>query len=318
MAILIVDDREDDAFVLTMALKTAGYADVCVARSGLEAIALLTEHPELRSTIEVVLMDVSMPGVDGIETCRRLKTKGALGHVPVVMVTGKDTPETLADAFAAGACDFVAKPFDYVELQTRVGSALARKRELDEHDERERDLERQARLDPLTGIANRRAFDETFETEWRRMQREGDRLALLMVDVDEFKPYNDAHGHVAGDQRLVEVARVLKTSLHRAGDFAARYGGEEFVVLLPHTDAGGARAIAEQLRAGVEALAIPRPGGTLTVSAGGAALVPTAVTPKESLVVLADQALYAAKRAGRNRVVVTDVPPTSIPFQAAS
>jgi diguanylate cyclase (GGDEF)-like protein len=171
-----------------------------------------------------------------------------------------------------------------------------------------RTLARLSSLDGLTGVANRRAFDESFEVEWRRCVRSGAALALILVDIDHFKAFNDTHGHQGGDGCLVQVGATLGRSASRAGDLVARYGGEEFVVLLPGTDRDGAAALAETLRARVEGLAIPHvssaAGGVVTLSAGVAATVPTEAGSPAELLAAADRALYAAKRAGRNRVVV--------------
>ncbi len=168
-------------------------------------------------------------------------------------------------------------------------------------------LERLSILDGLTGIANRRHFDEVLDFEWRRACREGLSLALVMIDIDHFKAYNDANGHQAGDECLRTVASTLAGSLSRAGDLAARYGGEEFAVLLAGTDSKNATDIAEMLRAKVQALGIPHEhssaASVLTLSIGVAAVCPTPDVSQETLVGVADQVLYRAKRAGRNRVV---------------
>ena len=185
-------------------------------------------------------------------------------------------------------------------------------RELEEANERLREanqrLERLSQLDDLTGIANRRAFDEVLAGEWRRAARAERPLSLLMIDIDFFKDYNDRYGHQQGDETLRAVAGALRDSLHRAGDFVARYGGEEFVVLLPGMDAGRAAAFAETLRARVEALAVPHtrsPFRVVTISLGVAGVVPTRAAAPADLLERADQALYAAKHGGRNRVATT-------------
>ena len=167
-------------------------------------------------------------------------------------------------------------------------------------------LEALSYADGLTGIANRRRFEEVLDLEWRRASRAGLPLAIAMVDIDHFKRYNDAQGHQRGDDCLVRVAHALAGSLHRAGDFVARYGGEEFVVVLPGSDEEQAVSYAETLRRGIEALAIPHAGSAtadvVTVSVGVAAAVPEPGAPPAALVEAADRALYAAKRGGRNRV----------------
>ena len=169
------------------------------------------------------------------------------------------------------------------------------RRDLEEANAR---LQRLSMLDGLTGIANRRRFDEALDVEWRRGVRSRAPLSLLMIDIDSFKLYNDAHGHQAGDDCLCRVGATLAESLHRAGDLVARYGGEEFVVLLPETDAEHARAVAEMLRERVAA-AVP-----VTISIGVSTMVPDLGAASFVLVADADAALYEAKRSGRNRVVV--------------
>jgi diguanylate cyclase (GGDEF)-like protein len=159
-------------------------------------------------------------------------------------------------------------------------------------------LQRLSMLDGLTGVANRRRFNEALDVEWRRAVRTGAPLSLLMIDIDDFKPYNDAHGHQAGDDCLCLVGTTLAESLHRAGDLVARYGGEEFAVLLPETDAEHARLVGEMLRERVAAAA------PVTISVGVAAVVPDLGGAAFVLVANADAALYEAKRSGRNRVVV--------------
>jgi len=159
-------------------------------------------------------------------------------------------------------------------------------------------------LDSLTGVANRRTFDEALESEWRRAGRAGTPVSLVMLDLDWFKDFNDRHGHIAGDERLRVVARTLAATLGRAGDLLARYGGEEFVALLPGTVASDAAAVADRLRASIEALV---PSGGLertTLSAGVATLIPRDDSPSSDLVEAADAALYRAKAQGRNRVVM--------------
>jgi diguanylate cyclase (GGDEF)-like protein len=172
-----------------------------------------------------------------------------------------------------------------------------------------RALARLSSLDGLTEVANRRAFDEAFEVEWRRASRTASSLALILVDIDHFKAYNDTYGHQGGDDCLRRVAAILGKSAARAGELVARYGGEEFVVLLPSTDGPEAAALAEALRARVEGLGIPHASsasaGVVTLSLGVAAVVPGEGRSPADLLKDADGALYAAKRGGRNRVVAS-------------
>ncbi len=180
-------------------------------------------------------------------------------------------------------------------------------------EDKNRLLERLSALDTLTGIANRRRFDDVLRQEWRRAARDGSTLALLFCDIDHFKRFNDTYGHQAGDDCLVRVAQAMEDTLNRPADLAARYGGEEFVGLLVDTDAEGARLLAERVRLRVEGLEIEHApsdvAAVLTVSLGAAAVVPTVGLRPDDLVSLADQALYAAKQRGRNRVVLADTPP---------
>lgn len=179
-------------------------------------------------------------------------------------------------------------------------------RDMTEHKKAQMALQQLATLDSLTGVANRRTFDEKLHSEWNRTRRQGDPLSLIMVDVDYFKPYNDIYGHPGGDACLKAVSGILRGQAFRAGDITARYGGEEFAVILPNTDLAGAREVAERIRSGIEQAALPHAGSQIapciTVSLGVASLIPAQDSHSGMLLELADQALYAAKRGGRNRV----------------
>lgn len=177
-------------------------------------------------------------------------------------------------------------------------------------EEANRRLEELSYTDSVTGVANRRAFDEALAAEWRRGIRSGAPMSVLLADIDAFKLFNDTYGHQAGDKCLARVAAALASVVRRAGDRVARYGGEEFAVLLPATDAPGASAIANRMIAAVESLGVPNarvPRGLLTVSIGSATGVATDITSTESLVAAADAALYDAKRAGRNRACAAEM-----------
>jgi diguanylate cyclase (GGDEF)-like protein len=245
------------------------------------------------------------------------------------MMTGSGDEDDLERAFAAGATDFFTKPVAVPHLLARLRAVLRLHDELDWYRNRVRTLEEQARyqeaalltvkseagLDGLTGVANRRTFDQVLAREWARSSREGTPLALVMADVDHFKAYNDLYGHPGGDYCLAKVAGVLRGTLNRPGDVTARYGGEEFAAVLPGTDLTGSAVVAEAMRAGVEALGMAHAGsprhGRVTVSLGAAALVPGPTAEEHDLVKAADQALYRAKHEGRNRVATGDVPPTA-------
>jgi two-component system chemotaxis family response regulator WspR len=267
----------------------------------------------------VILQDLVMQGSDGFQLIQAYKDDETLRAVPVIVLSAKEEAKLKAHAFAVGAHDYLVKLPDQLELVARIRhhsagyisglqrdaalrSLRASREELTRANE---ELRRLAALDGLTGIANRRRFDEASHLEWQRGRRQGTPLALLMCDVDHFKLYNDHLGHPAGDLCLKKMAAVLTGQLKRPADLVARYGGEEFALLLPNTDLAGALRVGEACRAGLEQLALPHPGaprGFVTMSMGVACTVPGEDDTLEDLIVRADAALYEAKRAGRNRV----------------
>ncbi len=323
MAIVIVDDTTFSLEVIKAYLMKAGYTDVITTKSAKELYELVDGYSD-RGMIEIdlILMDIVMPDVDGIEACRNVKKREWLADVPVIMVTATTEKDSLQMAFSAGAMDFIKKPLEKVELLARVRSALRLKHETARRKARETELLEVTRqlqavnerlqglsfLDGLTGIANRRHFDQELLQECRRAQREGTSLSLIMIDIDYFKAFNDTYGHLKGDDCLKTVAATLKKSLKRPGDFVARYGGEEFAVVLPNTDHEGAALVAEELRASIESVCISHLNSLctdyVTVSLGAVTKFSgQAVTPAD-LILAADQALYRSKHEGRNRVSV--------------
>jgi diguanylate cyclase (GGDEF)-like protein len=327
--ILIVDDSLDSQLLIKSILKYAGYTELLIANSAIEAFKQLgMDNPASVSTdIDLILMDIVMPEMDGIEACRLIKSFEYLRDVPIIMVTAtvQTKDKDLQMAFAAGAIDYIIKPLNKVELLARVSSALRLKREIDHRKAREQELlnaklqleelnqvlQRLSSLDGLTGIANRRHFDLVLKQEWRRTIRDATSLSLVLIDVDFFKAYNDTYGHQMGDDCLKQVANLLKGVLKRPTDLIARYGGEEFVALLPKTDTEGAAALAEEMRAGVEALGIAHARSQVTdrvtISLGVATVVPNRDSSYAELVTEADQALYQAKQEGRNRIKSSNV-----------
>ena len=289
--ILIVDDVPENIEVLGEIL-TDNF-DLQCAFSGPEALELAAELPDL------ILLDVLMPGMDGFEVCACLKATAATAEIPVIFITAKNDPEAEMAAFAAGAVDFITKPVNPVTARARIQTHLTLKRQKDL-------LRAQAMVDGLTGIANRRFFDERLLAEWRHVQRYHRSLAILMIDIDHFKGYNDHYGHQAGDNCLRRVATTLGAHMQRAHDLAARYGGEEFICMLPECDLQGAISKAEALRAAVAALEIPHAaspsGDRVTLSIGVAATIPSSHSSPDTLVAAADAQLYQAKLAGSNRV----------------
>jgi diguanylate cyclase (GGDEF)-like protein len=222
--------------------------------------------------------------------------------------------------------DLEALAGDNIKLQAYAEQVERANRELVEIrrqlEDKNRLLERLSALDTLTGIANRRRFDDVLRQEWKRAARDNASLSLLFCDIDHFKRFNDTYGHQAGDDCLVRVAQAVEDALNRPADLAARYGGEEFVGLLVDTDSEGARLLAERVRGRVEALDIEHSSSdvapVLTVSLGSASTVPTGSMRPEDLVDLADRALYAAKQGGRNRVVLAETLTEASPGSAAT
>lgn len=309
--LLIVDD--DPSCLRLLHVILADVAEVFMACSGEEALRQIEKHAP-----DLVLLDADMPGIGGYGTCMALKANPDTADLPVIFVTAHADTDSETKALALGAVDFIHKPVNPPVVVARVKTHLALKQKSDA-------LRRLTAVDALTGIANRRAFDDSLNREWRRAMRRREPLSLLMLDIDFFKRYNDAYGHLAGDACLQLVAHTLADSAQRAGDVTARYGGEEFAVILPHTSPADAQAIAERLCRSVRSLGIPHGdspvGPQVTISVGVASLfVPcpkdqindkpclpchlfdSCRTGPDALLALADQALYAAKHNGRDTV----------------
>jgi two-component system chemotaxis family response regulator WspR len=268
----------------------------------------------------VILQDLVMPNADGFQLIRDYRAHDALRDVPVMVLSTKEEPKLKAHAFAVGANDYLVKLPDQLELVARIRhhssgyikglqrdaayrSLRASREELARANI---ELQQLAALDGLTGIANRRRFDEALRTEWQRGRRQRTPLALLMCDVDHFKLYNDAFGHPAGDLCLKKAAATLTGQLKRPADLAARYGGEEFAILLPVTDLPGALRLAQACVRGLADQALPHPAsptGVVTMSVGVACMLPGEDNDAAGLLAAADAALYQAKQAGRNRAV---------------
>ncbi len=296
-SILIVDDAPDNLGVLRRMMAGQGYQTL-VANSGPLALSLARRmHPDL------ILLDVVMPGMDGLETCRQLKQHAATCDIPVIFMSARNDTDDVVAAFEQGAVDYIPKPLRMAEVCARVRTQL-------HIHTAQTALQHAAMADPLTKIGNRRHFDGFLEQEWQRAIRSAEPLSLLMVDVDHFKLYNDTHGHAAGDAALCAVAKVLQQHAPRATDLAARYGGEEFTLLFAETPAPSAAILAEAVRADVAALGLPNPrvpgGGCVTVSIGVATIVPTQLDDVATFFNAADLAMYAAKNGGRNRIHAID------------
>ena len=292
--LLVVDDEPGNIRALNETLRD--HYLISSALNGREALKLATLiQPDL------VLLDIRMPEMDGYEVCRAIQADPLLRSIPVIFVTALASEEDESIGLALGAVDYIIKPYRPAIVKQRVSIHLELKRQRDQ-------LSRQSRADGLTGIPNRRAFDECLDQEWRRARRVGERLSLAMIDIDRFKNYNDTYGHLAGDDCLRRVAQRLNETLTRAGDFMARYGGEEFACILPGINEPGLPAFTEKIRATVEALRISHATSgvapQVTISIGAASCTPTLETAPELLIALADEQLYRSKSQGRNRANV--------------
>jgi two-component system cell cycle response regulator len=311
LKVLIAEDDAISRTILQRAVEKVGH-ECLVAEDGEKAWELFRSTPE----VDVVISDWMMPGLDGTEFCRRIRAVNSGWYTFFIFLTALGDKEHLLEGMRAGADDYLAKPLDREQLQVRL-IAASRVNELHRRlNEQNAELERlneelfeMSRRDPLTGLGNRLRLREDLKTLGARVKRYGDAYCAMLCDIDFFKSYNDAYGHLAGDEVLEKVANAISENL-RAGDTAYRYGGEEFLAILPEQNLGSAIVAAERLRRRVEELAIPheakRPPGIVTISAGLAALMPGEKKPLADLLKEADAALYDAKEAGRNRVVPYD------------
>ena len=290
--VLIVDDTPANIEMLSAALSDE--YEVLFATSGQDALDIAAEqHPDL------ILLDVMMPEMDGYEVCARIKGGTTTRTIPVIFVTAMDHDEEETKGLNVGAIDYLTKPIRPAIVRARVRNHLELKRYRDS-------LENLSSTDGLTGIANRRRFDEFLAREWQRARRSQTPLSLILMDVDLFKDYNDHYGHLAGDDCLRHLAREMAACVRRPADLAARYGGEEFACLLPDTDVEGAMTLGHKLLRQVDTLQIPHANSTVadhvTMSLGVATLIPVVGQSASDLIRRADECLYAAKRHGRNQI----------------
>jgi diguanylate cyclase (GGDEF)-like protein len=299
--VLLVDDDRVLRAMLRRALEKEGYS-VVEAADGEACLLLAQADPQP----DLILLDALMPKLDGFDCCGRLLALPGGGQRPILMITGLEDQASVDRAFDAGATDFITKPVHWPVMRRRVRLLLEQRRLWLELEEANRKLQGLALTDSLTGVANRRRFDEQLTQEWLRASRDRAQLSLIMADLDSFKPYNDFYGHPAGDRCLRAVAEILVASACRPADVVARYGGEEFAVILPNTDLAGAIVVAERIRRWVEAAGMSheraKQGNQVTISLG----VATAFCDREALPVglveRADAMLYQAKAAGGNGV----------------
>ncbi|HIJ84449.1 MAG: Response regulator receiver modulated diguanylate cyclase [Magnetococcales bacterium] len=291
--ILIADDEKVNIDVLDGLLKP--YYKTVIAKDGFQVFKRLEKSP----LPDLILLDVVMPGMDGFEVCRKVKDNPLTREIPVIFITGQTDEQHEALGFEVGAVDYIQKPFSPMITLARVKTQVELKRRGDR-------LEKMAIFDGLTGIPNRRRFDEFLEYEWERSLRYRHPLSLILMDIDFFKRYNDYFGHSEGDECLKKVARAIAESLPRTADLACRYGGEEFACILPETNAEGATIAARRILANCRDLRLPHPQSEteniVTLSLGTATMTPTNEIQRQTIIEMADKGLYLAKKNGRNQI----------------
>jgi len=316
ITVLLIDDQPMIAEAVRRSLTSEEDIDFHYCQDPTKAIQMALE---VKPT--VILQDLVMPEIDGLMMVRFFRVKPETAQVPIIVLSTKEQAEIKSQAFSLGANDYLVKLPDKIELIARIrhhSKAYISELERDEAfralKESERKLaeankilQKLSSLDGLTGIPNRRSFDEVLLKEWNRSKRHSNAISLIMLDIDFFKLYNDHYGHQGGDDCLKRVATALKNSLHRETDMLARYGGEEFSAILPDTNIEGALKLAENMRSNVQSNQIPheksKVSDYVSISIGVASTVPSQdSTPPDILIAAADQALYKAKEEGRNRV----------------
>ena len=291
--ILIVDDSAFSLRILEDILK--GEYEVVTSKEGHDALKLAKGISPA-----IILLDIVMPVMDGFEVLEKLKKIPETHSIPVIFITSLNDPENEEKGLILGAADYIYKPFSARVVKARV------KNHMDLFLMR-RTIEDLVLFDPLTKIHNRRSLELRSDVEWARAMREQTLLSVAIMDIDNFKNYNDYYGHLEGDKAIQSVANKISGSLHRKTDLAARYGGEEFFVMLPNTPSADGEKVLQAVRTGVEDLAIPHEYSSvapvITISVGGASTIPKIDSNFRDLIDAADKMLYKAKREGKNRVV---------------
>lgn len=315
--VLLVDDQAMVGEAVRRTLLNQPGIDFHYCSDPAKAIAVAEQ---IRPT--VILQDLVMPGIDGLTLVRRYRANPATSEIPIVVLSTTEDPAVKGDAFAAGANDYLVKLPSQIELVARIryhSKSYSNQLQRDEAyralresqqqlTETNIELERLTHLDGLTEICNRRYFNEHIQLEWSRSLRDQSPLSVLMIDIDDFKLYNDTYGHLGGDEALKQVASTLQLNANRSTDLVARYGGEEFALIMTTTPLTGASFMAEKLRGAVRDLQLVHGGSTvarhLTVSVGGASTIPQRGGSSLQLIEAADMALYEAKRSGKDREVM--------------
>lgn len=293
--ILIVDDSSFHSAYLSDIL--IDQYQIVIATNGKDSLEIAySQNPP-----DLILLDVVMPEMDGYEVCKRLKSVTSTKDIPIIFITGKIEEDDEIQGFTLGAVDYISKPFNPIIVKARIKTHMKLKMYRDY-------LESISYMDGLTNIPNRRRFDEQLELMWNLAKREKQVISLIMMDIDNFKAFNDIYGHQAGDECLIQVAQQLYTTFLRKTDFVGRYGGEEFVCILPNTSLENSFLIAEKMRERVMELEINHDGCPLTnivtISLGVSSCLPEKDSTLNKLIEQADNALYQSKKSGRNKVSI--------------
>ncbi|MDJ0647172.1 MAG: PleD family two-component system response regulator [Xenococcaceae cyanobacterium MO_188.B19] len=328
--ILVIDDRPENLRLLSVMLTKKGYTVRKAINGDLGIRAAYAVTPD------IILLDINMPNIDGYEVCKKLKANPQTKQVPIIFVSALDQTLDKVKAFRYGASDYITKPFQIEEVSARIENQLSIRRLQETLETKNRELERinlqlqqeihsrsaaenelakinqklqtLATVDSLTQLANRYHFENFLAQEWKRMRREKSSISIILCDIDYFKLYNDNFGHQAGDICLQKVAQGISSQIRRPADLVARYGGEEFVVVLPNTNSEGALKVANNIRQTVQALKLDHPysqiSDVVTISLGVSSTIPNSDQSTGELLTIADQALYKAKKLGRNQAVL--------------
>jgi len=304
--ILLVDDQPIIYEALRRMLADASDLELHYCQEGVDAVRIASEIQP-----SVILQDLVMPDVDGLMLVKFYGGNERTRDIPIVVLSSKDEATTKADAFSSGASDYLVKLPEQIELLARLRYHAKVHATILERNDALEELRRMSATDGLTGLNNRRHFDDIFGREWKLALRNKTPISVIMIDVDHFKQFNDTYGHQVGDDCLIQVAQAFKASFHRPTDVAARYGGEEFVALLPDTGKEGALKLAEMIRHAVGALCIPHvqssTADNVSVSLGVATISPPLDENAEKLLKAADDSLYQAKANGRNQTITCEL-----------
>lgn len=297
--ILIVDDTKINIDILIELLDDT--YDVVVSLSAKRALEIVEELH-----VDLILLDILMPDINGYDVCRVLKTNEKTKNIPVIFITANTDEESIDLAYQVGGIDYITKPFKALELLARVKTQFNMQKLIEDIEESHKELQLLASQDHMTKLYNRRYFADVSVNILDLAKRNSKVFSLLMLDIDKFKKINDTYGHHVGDEVIIALANILKSS-NRKSDIACRFGGEEFLILLPETNMDGALVIAEKIRKLVEDLSVEVEDQTIsfTVSIGVAEINLEHENDLEPLIQRADAGLYKAKEGGRNRVCST-------------